>query len=354
MSKLEVYIIGSRLGESIVIRTPGGQYGVIDSYATNPQDPATNPTITRLRELNATRLSFVALTHPHMDHFRGLLSVFREYPGAIDEFWKPPFGQADWSAIVSRFTEELETESSEERQGRKFERITLFRDIVDCGIAEKKRGMKSVTTQDTRQMFNEVQHGFSIVCLGPSTDVVERYHNILVKNVATKDSHTETAPHNLASSVLALKYGDWVGLLGGDTERHSWDDILDRCGREWVSGARFVKVAHHGSSNGSYDELWASIKSDACDAVVTCFASQGLPSSEGLRPIRERGFSVYSTTSILAGELSGAKPRTHPTEIIFLPGLRANPVGGEVRVTVDEVGQSTIDFFNEAGAVEAS
>lgn len=353
MSELQVYVIGGRLGESIIIRTPSGKYGVIDSYATNPQDPDTNPTINRLRKLNAKHLSFVALTHPHMDHFRGLPAVFKEYEGAIDEFWKPPFGQADWSALVARFTEEAEVEPTEEGQERIRERILLFRELIDFGMAEKKRGMRTVTTQDTREMFKEVEHGFSIMCLGPSSDIVERYHNILVKNVAMKESHEETAPHNLASSVLALQYGDWLGLLGGDTERNSWDDILDRCAHPWVSQAKFVKVAHHGSPTGSYERLWSSIESETCDAVITCFASQGLPSSQGLNPIRSRGFPIYSTTSVLAGQLGSAQDRRRPSEIILLPGLRARTLGGEVRLTVNELGQSTIDFFDEAGTVDS-
>ncbi len=347
---LEIFVIGSRIGESIVIRTPGGQFGVVDSYASDPEDSSTNPTIDRLRKLDANRLRFVALTHPHMDHFRGLLSLFREYQGSIDEFWRPPFGQADWSSLFTKFTEEFETEPTDGRRERIAERIKLFRAIIDSVAAEKRRGMRSVTTLDMKVMIEEKEDDFSITCLGPSTDITENYYRELAKNVIVKGSHTETVPHNLASSVLAVKYGNWTGLLGGDTEQKSWNDILDRCGREWVSGARFVKVSHHGSETGSYDKLWRSIESKACDAVVTCFAAQNLPSNEGLRPIRERGFSIYSTNRALALQSSSSPGR--PTRMILLPGLRAHNAYGEVRVVVDRIGKSTIDFFEAAGPLD--
>ena len=73
---LEIFIIGGRLGESIVIRTPGGRFGIVDAYAADWKKGSANPTLSRLKALGARELHFIALTHPHMDHFRGLPAVF--------------------------------------------------------------------------------------------------------------------------------------------------------------------------------------------------------------------------------------------------------------------------------------
>ena len=283
-----------------------------------------------------------------MDHFRGLLTVFKEYSGAINEFWRPPYGQADWSALFASFTEELEKEPTEERKDRIAERIKLFRRLIDSALAEKKHGMRSYIMQDMREMLKEEVHKFSITCLGPSTDIIDGYFRTLARNVIKKESHTEIAPHNLVSSVVAVKYGNWIGLLGGDTEKRSWNYILDRCEHDWVSGARLVKVSHHGSETGSYDRLWRSIKSEDCDAVVTCFAAQELPSKEGLRPIKERGFSIYSTNSELASQLS--RDKTRANAIYFPPSFNAE--SGEVLITVDNEGNSTVSFFDAAGLIK--
>jgi len=281
--------------------------------------------------------------------------VFKRYEGAIEEFWRPPFGQADWSVLFARFKEELMLEPSEERQDRIAERIKLFRSILELADTEKKRGMRSVTTLDMKEMLKEDEHDFSIMCLGPSTDVIDIYNKQLAKNVIVKESHVETAHHNLASSVLAVKYGEWIGLLGADTERYSWNDILGRCGREWVSQARFVKVSHHGSPTGSYEKLWGSIESEHCDTVVTSFFSQDLPSYEGLRPIQEKGYPIYSTNRTFA--LQSCKQAQHsyrPTEMYLLPNLRADPSVGEVRLAVDETGRTEVSHSDNAGLIEVA
>ena len=160
-----------------------------------------------------------------------------------------------------------------------------------------------------------------------------------------KESHTEVSPHNLISSVLAIKYSNWIGLLGGDTEKKSWDNILRRCGREWVSNAQFVKISHHGSETGSYEQLWNSIESENCDTVVTCFAAQGIPTGNGLRPIQEKGFPIYSTNSQLASQLVRGRGRV--TSIAIPPSLETD--GGEVRVSVGREGNADVDFFDAAG-----
>jgi len=51
MAGLKLWLLGEALGESVVLQTPGGQWGVIDAYASNPDDIRTHPTVARLRDL---------------------------------------------------------------------------------------------------------------------------------------------------------------------------------------------------------------------------------------------------------------------------------------------------------------
>lgn len=80
-----IWVLGGSLGESIVIKTPGGSFGVIDCYSrgVSREEDAENPTIQLLQAQGVQRLHFIGFTHPHQDHYRGLPGIFRRYAGRI-------------------------------------------------------------------------------------------------------------------------------------------------------------------------------------------------------------------------------------------------------------------------------
>jgi metal-dependent hydrolase (beta-lactamase superfamily II) len=72
---LTFYILNVLHGLSVVIeykREGGSFYGVV---ASNVGAGETPKALVKLRELGATSLSFICLTHPHRDHFSGLYSI---------------------------------------------------------------------------------------------------------------------------------------------------------------------------------------------------------------------------------------------------------------------------------------
>src|SRR5260370_12893522 len=90
-----------------------------------------------------------------MDHFGGLLSVFQEYQGCIDQFWRPPFGAADWTNLYQLLFEEFKLEPRKDLRARLARKSKLFREIMDCVKRERGNGMTSVATQDSREMLAE-------------------------------------------------------------------------------------------------------------------------------------------------------------------------------------------------------
>jgi beta-lactamase superfamily II metal-dependent hydrolase len=90
---LRLHFLNVGHGDSIILEEIVGtetHYAVIDS---NHQGPGIPVALRKLRELGATRLSFMLLTHPHRDHYRGLLQILREYPNAIGSFFIFPLGE---------------------------------------------------------------------------------------------------------------------------------------------------------------------------------------------------------------------------------------------------------------------
>ena len=353
-SSLEIFIIGGRLGESIVLRTPGGAFGVVDAYASDWKDSDKNPTLARLKSLGAKKLRFVVMSHPHMDHFRGLLSIFQFYQGQIESFWRAPWGGVE--DLYKLLFREFKQESNDARREFLARGKKILRELLDAADAEvKSSAMDSITLQNDSKakydgvFFQEQEHDFSIMCLGPSTNMASPYSKNIAARVFGQARQAQLsgwkAPHNDISTVLAVKYGEWVGILGGDTEQASWNDILRRRAA-LLSDTRFFKISHHGSPTGSFAALWNSIKSDSCEAVVTCFSHQGLPNEAGLRCMRDPRFRLHSTNKALAEDLyKGKRPAPVPAE------FKISNKAGEIKLTVDAGGQMKIDYFDPAGPV---
>jgi beta-lactamase superfamily II metal-dependent hydrolase len=350
---LEIFIIGGRLGESIVIHTPGGRFGIVDAYASDWTKGSTNPTLSRLKALGARKLHFVALTHPHMDHFRGLPTIFDAYAGQIERFWRPPWGTFDLFHSIVR---EFEAETSTARRIYLGRGVKILRRLFDTVNREvKSERLKIRTLQNDSEaiydgiMLEEEEHDFSMMCLGPSTGISAPYFEKITGKTVAPLIHDETpdwrAPHNEISSVLAVKYGNWIGVLGGDTEKASWRDIIQRR-VSLLKAARFFKVSHHGSETGSFPELWDSIRSEKCDAVITCFAGQRLPNASGLQYLRHSRFSLHSTNRALASQLYQDNSKPIPAE------LKISSQSGEVRVAVSADGTMSIEHFDPAGPLE--
>ena len=90
---LHVHVLNVGHGDSIILeykRNDERVYGLIDSNSNAPTEP---PALTRLKELGATGLSFVCLTHPHRDHYCGMYQILREYKGRINEFYTFPLAR---------------------------------------------------------------------------------------------------------------------------------------------------------------------------------------------------------------------------------------------------------------------
>jgi len=89
---LTIHILNVKQGDSILIQYEGPSgpaFGLIDSNTTGQEDP---PALSMLNNLGATELSFIALTHPHADHYQGLSRIIERYRHQISHFYSFPLG----------------------------------------------------------------------------------------------------------------------------------------------------------------------------------------------------------------------------------------------------------------------
>jgi hypothetical protein len=309
--------------------------------------------LSRLNALGAQKLHFVALTHPHMDHFRGLPAIFEAYPGKVESFWRPPWGTFDLFKAFMREFDAQQTHALRNHIGRSID--ILYKLINAADLEAKAKRLTPKTLQNDSDapldgiMLHEAEHDFSIMCLGPSTGIsnpyLEKLTDKTIPALVHGDSPAWHGLHNEISSVLAIRYRGWIGVLGGDTERASWKDIIDRR-KSVLKDARFFKVPHHGSETGSFPELWEEVQCEKCEAVITCFAAQRIPNESGLQYLRDRRFSLHSTTSALANHLYRDSSQPVPVE------LKISNQPGEVRVAVNADGKMSVEHFGPAGPLK--
>jgi hypothetical protein len=244
-------------------------------------------------------LEFLALTHPHDDHYRGMSHLLEAFP--VRFFWR--FNGLSGPHFI-RLVEYLRVEAEALDQtdaiesGREFERIfaLIGRSRRDGGPSPRVK-RSGPATQLYPVPYDEAA-SFRILGLAPSGNQVERYERSLHQCFnadGTIRSRLPHADHNLVSMALLVIFGQTRILLGGDVEREGWQDVIAEMGPATLA-SHAVKVSHHGSPTGYCDGLWSHISASISPlAIVTAYAAQHLPRKIALDHIRAHTREILTT-----------------------------------------------------------
>lgn len=343
---LGVHVFGGTIGESIALQLPSGAWGIVDSYASDSTDPKSNPALRYLDESQVRDLDFVCLTHPHSDHFRGMLQFFKQFN--VRAFWysnalTPP--RLKQIAMLDHVLGEQTGRKDKKSAARELESLFAYLHSHKSQIMTKRLSLGTQVYPHPLGAPTEVR----ITALAPSARQCERYETALGRcfdaNGNWKTSLTD-ADHNLISAALLVEFGDTRVVLGGDVEQQGWENCLEEIERRTLS-ATCVKVSHHGSTTGYSDELWPTIaKAGRPIAIVTSYFSKRLPSEDGLKHVSAHCSDLVSTNrSTLPTTLSAAEPVRLPLESVTKLGHYL-----KVRKANESFGRCSI-WFNSAGQV---
>ena len=199
------------------------------------------------------RLELVILTHPQLDHYGGLIEVFRRY--SVDTFLANGLdsGASSYQALKNAVG------GSGARVVTPKEGMVLGVGMIYLDILSPSQSLLTQEASDSRA-------------------------NILGAFSSKKDP-------NDFSVVAILRLGEFDALLTGDIGPSEIPEILAR-GK--IRDVEYIKVPHHGSKNGLTHEL-LDASSPEIGVISVGKNSYGHPNEETLKMLREKGVRTLRT-----------------------------------------------------------
>lgn len=215
---LRVTFLDVEQGDSALVDFPDGRLMLIDGggFVGSSVDPGRIVILPVLRRRRRDHLDVVALSHPHPDHFGGLVSVVEQLP--VGEFWDTGQGRDEGAGPV----------------------------YAGLMATAKQRGIPV--------------RGSETLC-----DLRE-YAGVGLRVFAPCPSYEPHGPANDNSLVMRFSHGGHSVLFVGDAEAAEEASLVATAGDQLASDV--LKVGHHGSRTSTGEPFLTQV--DPRIAVISC------------------------------------------------------------------------------------
>ncbi|WP_298254720.1 hypothetical protein [Bradyrhizobium sp.] len=302
-------------GSSTVVEFCHGgttSFGVIDSNL-RPGDREPRA-LEKLRELGATSLSFVSMTHPHKDHYLGLSAIFEAF--SVESFYSGPMGSLFQNRErLKKYAEKLlkvvnRTDGSSQRNAA-YELVKIIRLATTRADSRQMEWLELAGDQATLAPSGFA--GVEVATILPPAKVRGDY----IQRIEKQDLEIVGTPkENDISLAFEFVYSGCKVVIGGDGTISNWSDRrrYER-NRGQPIGAQIVNLPHHGSRHDCpplvIDQLFGS---GAKKIGVTSANGLSHPSPETIQYLETCGIKPYCTNLM---PVCGANAQ----QLLTLPGL---------------------------------
>jgi beta-lactamase superfamily II metal-dependent hydrolase len=298
---LQLFFFGPGVGESIIVRLPCGQWGVVDYYAS---PSASKPEVLEfLRSRKIKKLAFFCLTHPHADHYQGAHRLLEEYEGRIERIWR--YGGLSGKELCTRIISAAHAQHSlkgdPEAKELADDFLALLQALSKAGKSLPMENYRRITAPGSLLKTDCCE----IFALRPGSAIIDEVEGRIAKKIVAKGylllNEEEGSVLNSLSVVLLIKFQRASVILLGDAVGAS-EDIHGGAGKFSA-----LKIAHHGSANGLGAERLktrSAMGKAIPIGVITPYNRSGLPREAMLANYRAAVQSL-----ILTGSMEAVRPR---------------------------------------------
>lgn len=234
-------------GDSIIIEWIDGaseKIGIIDCNKKGRK----NPVVNHLKKGSYKEIEFIILTHPHRDHYSGLLELleFADEKGVIINKVAHTL-----TATHHRYWKYFEVSNKDTRQLSRI--ISKFKSL-------RKKGVIKMMDVLSKGVTVKIDGTTALECLSPSHDEIEEYVRLVRMNADENPKEASQAA-NFLSTIFRLKQGNSYLLFTSDAESMAFDSIVKR--REYEFGGHLYilcQLPHHGSESNHHEGFWKLIE----------------------------------------------------------------------------------------------
>lgn len=246
-------------GDAIFIKTPKGKNILVDG---GPDDSVLSCLSNHMpfwdRELELT-----ILTHPHLDHFNGLIPVLERY------------------SVKYFATEKLENNTAS------------FKELTQQ--IKKEKSLPHWQAGKVKYLYQgdsiKLEDGVNIKILAPSNQYLER----------TSPNGKITDSNEFSSLILLISFNSFDVLLTGDSQSQELEEVIAEldsrlpAGRHGSDGVEVLQVPHHGSKTGLNSNLLYQISPKLTLISVGKNNRYGHPSKLVLSLLKHFGAKTFRT-----------------------------------------------------------
>lgn len=268
---LRVRFLDVGQGDAVLIRTPGGKGWLIDG---GPQDRHVTYAIIRgMRAERLKELEGVVITHPHIDHFGGLMKLVEMVPVK--------------KVLVNA---EVDAPTYGELKKRMKARGIAYRKVRHGRMAmDRDLDVRVLAALDPTRGSLDLETLADATGMPPAVYFQRQVHRCSAEPGEARASE-DGVDLNDGSVVMKVSYGHFDLLLTGDATHRVEEHLL---AKKKVGRVEVLKVAHHGSEYSSTAAFLKRVRPREAVIQVGRGNSYGHPHRPALARLKEVGARVW-------------------------------------------------------------
>lgn len=241
---------------------------------------------------NISEISFILLSHPHLDHFSGMLTLLEYCEKTqikIKNYVDTCSGKKEYLRSA------VDGPSSKRKLAKLYQKISSLYNESD--VIEEWSQVPGISSYEVN--FD----GLPLVFYSPTQKEFSKFNK---KEHETHEFRNNPVT-NILSTIIKIATCDGIVLLTSDSVKYSFERILNHKKQLFKNNVALSQIPHHGSIKNHFIPFWREFEeSDKRISVLSVgsnsFERYGVPSEDVINSFENHGYEIFSTNT--SGSLS--------------------------------------------------